>query len=79
VFDYVIISKHHEILRTRPDLPCKLTPDQIARRWWDLFPKRGDRFGNAKDPKEAELDQILADPKTEDPLGRVEELRKRFA
>jgi len=80
VAGYAVMSNHHhEILRTRPDLACELTPDQIARRWWELFPKRRDRFGNAKEPREGELDQILADPKTGDPLGRVEELRKRLA
>lgn len=76
---YAILSNHyHLILRTRPDIAENWAPDQVAERWWQLFPRRRDKFGNPEDPKGYELDQILFDEETGDPLGKLETLRKRL-
>ena len=69
----------HVILRTSPDLAQAWSPHEIATRWWYVFPKRKEKFGNPAEPKEDDLDQILFDPKTGDPLGNLELLRKRLA
>ena len=80
VCGYAVMSSHyHAILRSRPDLVQAWSPQDIARRWWYVFPKRKDKFGNPEEPKEQELDQILLDPKTGDPMGNLDLLRKRLA
>ena len=62
VCDYSIMSNHlHLVLRTRPDLVDTWSDEEVARRWWTLFPKRKNEDGTAKAPKPKELDVLTAD------------------
>jgi REP element-mobilizing transposase RayT len=71
---YAVLSNHvHLILRSRPDIVCSWSDEEVARRWLRLFPKRKGPDGQAAEPGEVELHQILNDP------GRVAELRKRLS
>jgi len=79
VCGFAILDNHfHLILRIRPDIVAQWDSRKIARQWWQIFSKRKDRHGNPADPKDHELDEILCDPKTGEPEGRLEELRKRL-
>jgi REP element-mobilizing transposase RayT len=79
VCGYAILSNHyHIIIKGRPDRSAQWSPRQIALHWWWIFPKRRDPYGNPADPKDHELDEILVDPETGTPEGRLEELRKRL-
>ncbi len=40
---YTVMSNHlHVVLRSRPDVVKEWSDDEVARRWWRLFPKRRD-------------------------------------
>ena len=79
VCGYSVLSSHyHCMLRSRPDRARNLSSEEVAKKWWYLFPKRRDLLGNPEEPKDEELDQILLDPESGDHLGRLELLRKRL-
>ncbi len=41
VLGFAVMSNHlHVILRSRPDVVADWSDDEIARRWWNLFPQR---------------------------------------
>lgn len=43
VLGFAVMSNHlHVILRNRPDVVAGWTDDEVARRWWNLFPLRRD-------------------------------------
>jgi REP element-mobilizing transposase RayT len=80
VCDYSLMESHtHLLIRNRPDLVQEWSAQDVALRWWRLFPKRFDHFGNPAEPKDEELDQVLFDPETGNPEGRLKLLRKRLA
>jgi REP element-mobilizing transposase RayT len=64
----------HLIVRNRPDVAAKWSPEQIARKWLQLCPpyKPGTREV-AETPSQADLDAILNNP------TRVEQLRLRLS
>ena len=74
VCGFSVMENHlHVVLRTRPNLSNRCTDEEIAIRWWRLFPKRRTTDNRAAEPTEEELAFILAGE------GRVEELRTRLA
>ncbi len=57
------MSNHiHVVVRNRPDVVASWSDDEVARRWWNLFPKRRDRDGNPAEPTDSELSMTTADP-----------------
>jgi hypothetical protein len=64
----------HLIVRNRPDVAAKWSPEKVARKWLQLCPpyKPGTREV-AETPSQADLDAILNNP------GRVEQLRLRLS
>ena len=69
----VMMNHLHVILRNRPELAWQASDQEIALRWWRLFPKRRDGQFQPEEPTIEELNDIL------DGEGRVEELRKRLS
>jgi REP element-mobilizing transposase RayT len=67
-------NHRHLIVRNRPDVAAKWSPEQIARKWLQLCPpyKPGTREV-AETPSQADLDAILNNP------GRLEQLRLRLS
>jgi hypothetical protein len=61
------------VVRTRPDLVASWLDEEVARRWWRLFPKRRDPEGQLAEPEEQELGRLLADPRA------VAERRRRLS
>ena len=53
---FSVMSNHlHVILRNRPDVVTTWSDDEVARRWWLLFPKRRNEDGTAVEPKDFEM------------------------
>ena len=68
------MSNHlHVILRNRPDLVSEWSDDEVARRWWALFPGRKDAAGHPEKPRQHELDMITSDRK------KLAEIRLRLS
>jgi len=63
----------HVVLRTRPDLAEALSDEEVALRWWRIFPKRRNEDGTPADPEPHELRILVADPRA------AAERRKRLA
>jgi len=65
VCGFAVMSNHlHAVVRTRPDLVETWSDEEVARRWWRLFPKRRDEDGNPAEPEDHELAMIVADADT---------------
>jgi len=63
VLSYTVMSNHiHVILRNRPDVVADWSDDEVARRWWELFPARRERDGSPAEPNESDLAMITSDP-----------------
>ncbi len=74
VLGFAVMSNHlHVVLRNRPDVVAGWSDDEVARRWWDIFPKRRDRDGHPKEPTAAELLMITSD------AVRLAEIRQRLS
>ena len=74
VLDFAVLSNHfHAVLRNRPDVVAGWSDEEVARRWWNLFPQRRDDQGRPAEPKEQELQMLLADRQ------RMKELRRRLS
>lgn len=73
VLSFSVMSSHfHVIVRNRPDVVETWSDDEVARRWWRLFPRRRDKDGNVSEPTESDL-KISLHPK------RLKELRRRLS
>lgn len=74
VLDYAVMSNHfHVVLRNRPDLVKKWSDEEVARRWWNLFPQRKDGQGRPANPQPHELRMLMGDGE------RLKELRRRLS
>jgi REP element-mobilizing transposase RayT len=74
VLGFAVMSNHlHVILRNRPDVVLGWSDEEVARRWWNVFPKRRDRERNPKEPTDFELTMITAD------APRLAEIRQRLS
>ena len=64
VCSYAVMTNHlHVILRNRPDIVSEWSGEEVARRWWNLFPARRDEDGNPEVPYDHELKMLMADAK----------------
>jgi len=71
---YTVMSNHlHVVLRSRPDVVKEWSDDEVARRWWRLFPKRRDANKDPAEPYDHELAMLTGDPQ------KLAEIRKRLS
>ncbi len=63
-------NQFHVVLRSRPDVAREWSNEEVAIRWWQLFPQRRTREGKAAEPAEMDLQVLVA---------RSQELRLRFS
>ena len=71
---YTVLSNHlHLVLRSRPDVVKQWSDEEVARRWWRLFPQRKDKEGNAEEPSESDLGMITDD------VTRLAQIRERLS
>ena len=62
VMGFAVLSNHmHVVVRTRPDVVATWSDDEIAVRWWNLFPQRRLKDRSAAEPTEFELNHIRSD------------------
>ena len=74
VLGFAVMSNHlHVIVRTRPDVVKTWSDDEVALRWWRLFPQRRDQDGSPAEPTEFELNAIRND------TAGLKERRKRLS
>ena len=74
VCGFAIMSNHlHVVVRTRPDLAAEWSAEELARRWWRLFPKRRGPDKTAAEPEDHELAALMADTE------KLEQWRQRLA
>jgi hypothetical protein len=60
--NFAIMGNHlHLLIRNRPDIRDGWTDEEVARRWWRLFPKRRDEQGQPAELEATELEAMLAD------------------
>ena len=74
VLGFAVLSNHiHVVLRTRPDVVKEWSDEEVARRWWNLFPLRRNKDESPAGPEERELGMITLDKK------RLKEIRRRLS
>jgi hypothetical protein len=62
VYSYAILCNHYHLaLRNRPDLVAEWSDEEVAKRWWKLFPKRRKASGEAARPSKEELEELTKD------------------
>ena len=62
VIAYAVMSNHlHSLIRIRPDISAKWSPEDIATRWRTLFPYRR-KNGKPAKPNEEEISELIANP-----------------
>lgn len=57
----VLSNHYHLVVRNRPDLADAWSDEEVARRWWQLFPERRDKDGRPAEPKPVEIRSLTAD------------------
>jgi REP element-mobilizing transposase RayT len=63
ILGFAVMSNHlHVVVRTRPDVVKTWSDEDVARRWWRLFPKRKNKDQSAAEPTQEELNHILNSP-----------------
>jgi REP element-mobilizing transposase RayT len=74
VLGFAIMSNHiHLVARNRPDIVAGWSDAEVARRWWNIFPKRKNDDGTPAVPTDFELQMITAVP------DRLVEIRRRLS
>jgi REP element-mobilizing transposase RayT len=74
ILGFAVMSNHlHLVVRTRPDVVKTWSDEEIARRWWRLFPKRKNRDKSAAEPTQEELDKIISS------IAGMKEKRRRLS
>jgi REP element-mobilizing transposase RayT len=74
VLGFSVMSNHlHVILRNRPDVVKTWSDDEVARRWWNLFPQRRNQDGSPADPSETDLNHLTGS------ASALAELRSRLS
>ena len=72
VGNYSVLSNHlHALLRTRPDLAARWSAEEVALRWKLAWPEFLDGQW-VREPTDAELDMLLAQP------AKIEQIRRRL-
>lgn len=62
ILGFAVLSNHlHVVVRTRPDIVKAWSDDEVALRWWRLFPQRRNKNGSPAEPTELELNAIRND------------------
>ena len=74
VCGFAVMSNHlHLVLRNRPDIVSNWSDEEVARRWWNLFPGRKEENKQPAKPNKHELAALMADKEA------VQERRRRLS
>lgn len=70
---YSVMSNHlHTVVRNRPDLADQWSDEEVARRWWQLYPKRRNPDGTPAEMTDSDMKMMLSDP------AKLAEWRRRL-
>ena len=59
ILGFAVMSNHlHVVARTRPDVVRGWSDDEVAQRWWNLFPQRRNEDHSPAELTEFELNMI---------------------
>ena len=71
---YTVLSNHlHIVLRSRPDVVKAWSDEEVALRWWKLFPQKKDKNGKATEPTDSDLGMMTNNP------TRITQIRERLS
>ncbi len=74
VMGFAVMSNHlHVVLRNRPDVVTEWSDEEVALRWWRLFPGRREQDGSAAKPEPVDLLLVTGNPE------RLSEIRSRLS
>lgn len=74
LLEFAVISNHLQfVLRNRPDVVALWSDEEVARRWWTIFPQRREKDGAPALPQESDLGMITNNPQ------KLAEVRKRLS
>ncbi len=74
VLGFAVMSNHlHVVLRNRPDVVEQWPDDEVARRWWNLFPSRRNDDDTPAEPAASDLAMITGN------ADRLAEVRRRLS
>ena len=74
VMGFAVMSNHlHLVLRNRPDVVAGWSDEDVAQRWWRLFPGRREQDGSPAEPTKVDL--LLVTGNAE----RLAEVRSRMS
>jgi REP element-mobilizing transposase RayT len=70
----VMVNHVHVILRNRPDVVAGWSDEEVARRWWQLFPLRKNKDKSATVPTESELKLFMTPVRCKQLRGRLSDI-----
>ena len=70
----VMVNHVHVILRNRPDVVAGWSDEEVARRWWQLFPLRKNKDKTAAVPTESELKLFMSPARSKQLRSRLSDI-----
>ncbi len=70
----VMVNHVHVILRNRPDVVAGWSDEQVARRWWQLFPLRKNKDKTAAVPTDSELKLFMTPARSKQLRSRLSDI-----
>ena len=70
----VMVNHVHVILRNRPDVVAGWSDEEVARRWWQLFPLRKNKDKTAAIPTESELKLFITPARSKQLRSRLSDI-----
>jgi REP element-mobilizing transposase RayT len=70
----VMVNHVHVILRNRPDVVATWSDEDVARRWWQLFPLRKNKDKTPAVPTESELKQFMTPARSKQLRSRLSDI-----
>ena len=71
---YTVMSNHlHIVLRSRPDVVKEWSDEEVAKRWWRLFPQKKNKNGKGTEPTDSDLGILTNNP------TRMTQIRERLS
>lgn len=72
VIGFSVMQNHlHVILRNRPDVVRDWSDEEVARRWWNLFPARREEDGSPAEPSNTDLNPLMSGAKLKELRARL--------
>jgi hypothetical protein len=72
IYSIASMSNHlHVVVRNRPDIAGQWSDEEVARRWWNLFPGRKTDDDKPAEPESHELAMLMADDEKSPPAERL--------